>query len=215
MSAPQCVHVLLLSKEASGERFWQCRVISPELGGVVCLLRRSSGSKKTISRIEPDLFDTARVQVRKPSGSEVLYFVEDYEPLVRRSGLGSSYRSLQAAAFWANLLGGNLAAVPADAGDALFGHVSRAFDLLQAGHPPLLILFKGVYLLLKLEGYPVRESWWQDLSAARRSAVARYLQANIEGLPDDLEADLAPLFEQLCHWARVHTDLQIPDKVLT
>jgi hypothetical protein len=210
MSASRQASILLLSKAASGERFWQCFILSPELGGCICLLRRSGISKSSAQRVEPDLFDTATVQVRKPSGSEVLYFAEDYELVARRSGLGQRYATFRAASFWAGLLALNLAAVPEDAEGEFFVHAERALDRLEEGFSAEWVLFKALYLLLKLEGYPVRESWWQGLSAKDQKTASNWLGRELEHQPLEDLAGLGVLFNKLRAWTVMHTELQLP-----
>jgi hypothetical protein len=211
MSASRLARILLLSKEPSGERFWQCAVISPELGGCICMLRRSGAGKSGGQRVEPDLFDTALVHARKPSGSEVLYFAEDYEPVTRRSGLGQRYATLKAAAFWAGVLSRNLTAVPEDAETEFFSHAERAFNRLEEGISPQWVLLKALYLLLKLEGYPVRESWWQELPSASQRLAGKWLRMEFAATESGIDSDLKALLENLCRWTRAHTDLHLPE----
>jgi recombinational DNA repair protein (RecF pathway) len=210
MSASRQARILLLSKVPSGERFWQCSILSPELGGCICLLRRSGNGKSGMQRVEPDLFDTATVQVRKPSGSDVLYFAEDYELVRRRSGLGQRYATFQAGSFWAGLLALNLAAVPEDAEGAFFAHAERTLDHLEQGFPAEWVLLKALYLLLKLEGYPVRESWWQGLSAKDQKMASNWLGRALEHAPPDDPTQLGGIFRKLRNWTVAHTELQLP-----
>ena len=58
----------------------------------------------------------------------------------------------------------------------LFTLTERAFDAFAAGKAPDVVLLKSVYLLLKDEGYPVRESWWPTLRADLRETAKRQLQ---------------------------------------
>ncbi len=210
MSATRQARILLLSKVSSGERFWQCSIVSPELGGCICLLRRSGNNKSAMQRVEPDLFDTATVQVRKPSGSEMLYFAEDYELVTRRSGLGQRYTTFQAGSFWAGLLALNLAAVPEDAEDEFFVHAERTLDRLEQGFPAEWVLLKALYLLLKLEGYPVRESWWQGLSINDQKMTANWLRQKLEHVPPNDLTQLGVIFGKLRDWTVAQTELKLP-----
>jgi hypothetical protein len=209
MTAMRQADILLLSKEASGERFWKYTVISPELGGCICLMSRSVGGKGREVKIVADLFDSATVHVRKPSGSEALYFIEDYELRTRRSGLGKDYKTLQAAAFWAGFLVRNLASIPEDGGTAVFKHAERALDLLEQQYPADWVLFKAVYLMLKLEGYPVRESWWRELPPQDQAAASYWLSQKIVLLPVDKSNGLGPIFSSLQDWMTANTELRL------
>jgi hypothetical protein len=94
----------------------------------------------------------------------------------------------------------------------LFTLTERAYDAFAAGKAPDVVLLKSLYLLLKDEGYPVRESWWPTLRTDLRKAAKRLLSKPSPAHIDKPEQKTCESIEQhLTEWMRNQTDLIIPD----
>jgi hypothetical protein len=89
---------------------------------------------------------------------------------------------------------------------------AQAFDAFAEGKAPEVVLVKSLYLLLKDEGYPVRESWWPMLRPDLRGRAKDLLQ---QPAPLQIDGDTREACERieqhLTHWMRHQTDLIIPD----
>ena len=197
---------LVLKTEPSGESFIKLYVLTVESGIFLCMKRVS---KKANSSIIPDLFDTA-VILLETSQQGTMRFVKEYQLRQRREVIGQNYRSLRSASRLSQLLVANASHMPES--KWLFTLTERAFDAFAAGKAPDVVLLKSVYLLLKDEGYPVRESWWPTLRADFRETAKRLLSKPSPAHIDKAEQKTCESIEQdLTQWMRHQTDLIIPD----
>ncbi len=202
--------VLVLRKEFSGESFLKLHLLGPELGCQLCLKRLAT--RKPSLKAAPDLFDSAEVQL-EGSRPATAQFVGDYQIIRRRDAIGLNYRALQYASHLSQLLvdnGGQMADLP-----ALHQLAERSLDAFAARREPPVVFLKSIYLLLKDEGYPVRELWWPQLPDRLRE-VTRQLLA--QPSPASLQAEDKSICEaavnNLLHWLRRETDLSLADGIL-
>ncbi|MGB1127928.1 MAG: hypothetical protein ACPG3X_06130 [Opitutales bacterium] len=200
---------LVLRKEASGESFLKLHLLSPEKGIQLCLKRVSF--KGSAAKPSPDLFDTAEVQL-DTSKHGTAQFVSDYQLMHRRSEIGRRYRSLRYASEFCNLLilnGTHMADLP-----ALYQLAENSLNAFAERSTAEVVYLKSLYLLLKDEGYPVRESWWPQLPSALRAQTRDLLQ---QPAPDDiskaLQADCEASTRNLLNWLRRESDLMLPEAV--
>lgn len=202
--------VLVLRKEPSGESFLKLHLLGPELGSQLCLKRVASKTRSTKSA--PDLFDTAEVQL-DISKQGTTRFVNEYEIIHRRSEIGLNYRALQHACDLSNLLilnGGHMGDLP-----ALYQLAERSMDAFAERLEPSVVFLKSTFLLLKDEGYPVRESWWPDLPAHLREHTRTLLaEPSPASLPPEVRKSCGAATQDLLHWLRRETDLTLPDGIL-
>ena len=203
---PEHEEALVLKTEPSGESFIKLYVLTVESGIFLCMKRVS---KKANSSTIPDLFDTA-VILLETSQQGTMRFVKEYQLRQRREVIGQNYRSLRSASRLSQLLVANASHMPES--KWLFTLTERAFDAFAAGKAPDVVLLKSVYLLLKDEGYPVRESWWPTLRADFRESAKRLLSKPSPAHIDKAEQKTCESIEQdLTQWMRHQTDLIIPD----
>ncbi len=203
---PEHEEALVLKTEPSGESFIKLYVLTVESGIFLCMKRVS---KKANSSTIPDLFDTA-VILLETSQQGTMRFVKEYQLRQRREVIGQNYRSLRSASRLSQLLVANASHMPES--KWLFTLTERAFDAFAAGKAPDVVLLKSVYLLLKDEGYPVRESWWPTLRADFRETAKRLLSKPSPAHIDKAEQKTCESIEQdLTQWMRHQTDLIIPD----
>lgn len=197
---------VVLKTEPSGESFLKLHLLTAESGIFLCLKRIS---KKAGTSTAPDLFDQAEI-ILETSQQGTMRFVKEYQLIRRRERIGQNYRSLSSASRLSQLLVINAAHMPES--QVLFELTARAFDAFAEGKAPEVVLLKSLYLLLKDEGYPVRESWWPTLRADLRESAKRLLSEPSPAQIDKPERDTCERIEQhLTQWMRHHTDLIVPD----
>ncbi|WP_269525595.1 hypothetical protein [Coraliomargarita parva] len=206
MGAPTTTErALLLRSTLTGESYLKLDILSAEQGACVCLKRVS---RKNTQAVTPDLFDTAEIELEQ-ARQGTTRFVRDYRPLLRRDAIGKVYKRLQHAAHFSQIIILNAPHMP-DA-DTLFALAERSFDAFNSGKTPEIVALKGIYLLLRDEGFPVNESWWPQVPNGLRSTAKDILN---QPAPSDAPADIVDvgkeLMEHLHHWMRRETDLMLP-----
>lgn len=193
---------VVLKTEPSGESFLKLHLLTAESGVFFCMKR---AAKKANTTTTPDLFDHASVLL-ETSQQGTMRFVKEYQLLKRREAIGQSYATLRCASELAQLLVLNASHMPES--EILFNLATRAFDTFAERKIPEIVLLKSLYLLLKDEGYPVRESWWPtlrtDLQATAQSVLKNPTPQQID--PKTKEACIA-IERHLWHWMRAKTDL--------
>lgn len=206
----QTHRVLVLRKEASGESFLKLHLLGPELGCQLCLKRVATKNRST--KAAPDLFDTAEVRL-DTSKQGTAQFVAEYEVIQRRSEIGLNYRALRHASDLSNLLianGGHMADLP-----TLHQLAERSLDAFADRLDPAVVFLKGLFLLLKDEGYPVRESWWPALPSQIRQQTRELLrQPSPASLTPEVRNFCEAATRDLLYWLRRETDLSLPEEIL-
>lgn len=205
MSRPAITERALVLRIAhSGESFHKIDLLSLQSGAFLCLKRVSKKARNAV----PDLFDTADIHL-ETSKQGTLRFVNDYELIHRRSAIGRSYRKLQYASDFCTLiaLNGPHMADPV----SLYQITERTLNAFTKREMPAIVFLKAIYLLLKDEGYAVRESWWPQLPIHLREAAKQLIN---QPTPDSATAERVKACEQisqhLCHWLHRETDLMLP-----
>ena len=208
--APASESALLLRSAPSGENFFKLDLLSPESGLRLCLKRIA---RKATSKPAPDLFDTAHIELEPPrdaGGAGGLRFVRDYLPCKRRSHIGHDYRRLSLASAFSEVLIRNGAHLPDT--EALFELSERTFDAFDSGRAPTIVLLKGLYLLLRDEGFPVRESWKRQLPRQLHDPARQLLNYPVPDAPGpDLLRTCDTLRNNLSTWICRETDVILPD----
>lgn len=199
--------VLVLRKEPSGESFLKLHLLGPELGCRLCLKRVAS--KNRLRKSAPDLFDTAEVQV-ETSRQGTAQFIGEYQITRRRSEIGLNYRALRYASDLSKLLirnGSHMGDLP-----VLYQLAERSMDAFAEQLEPSVVFLKSIYLLLKDEGYPVRESWWPQIPPPLRKDTRELLsQPSPRSLAPEVRASCEASVQNLLHWLHRETELSLPD----
>lgn len=202
--------VLVLRKEPSGESFIKLHLLGPELGCRLCLKRVAS--KNPSQHPTPDLFDTAEVQIQSSKQGSAL-FVGEYQIIRRRNEIGLNYRALRFASDLSKILihnGEHMPDLP-----TLYQLAERSMDAFAEHLEPSVVFLKSLYLLLKEEGYPVRELWWPQVSSQLRSSTRSLLaQPSPKTLPPKIRGDSEAAIHHLLQWLLRETDLSLPDGIL-
>jgi recombinational DNA repair protein (RecF pathway) len=199
------VHALVLGLAPSGESYQKITALSADLGCFFCLKRFS---KKSPLKNAPDLFDTAEIELESARNGNTR-FVRDYRTLHRRSQLGASYHTLTCAAEFAKLIARNAPLM----GDypLLFKLCEQSLDAFAESPHPEIVHLKSLYKLLQAEGYPVRESWWPQLTTSIKAQSRELLNQPTpdEASEDQIKTALA-LTESICNWLQRETDFVLP-----
>lgn len=201
---------LVLSLAPVGESFLKLNLLSPEAGAIHCLKRISK--KKPLPSGIPDLFDTAEIDLehsgRNGTGPA---FLRDYRPLRRRPAIGHNYRTLEAASEFCTLLVKNAPYMGDPA--ALHSLTEESLDAFARHSAPSIVLLKSLYLLLKAEGYPVRESWWPQVPAPWKTTAKHLLNRPVSDA-DKTDRTALPMCQavtqNLYGWMRRETELILP-----
>lgn len=207
MSVSTTEPALILKTAPSGESFLTLYALSAERGLFHCLKRVSSGKRKPGT--QPDLFDTAEIQLQPAKNGNQTLFVQDYRVVCTRGNIGHSYSCLLQAANYATLLIRNATHMPDP--EALFGLAERTCDAFNSGKAPQIVFLKGLYLLLQTEGFPLREDWLQGLPNKSRIQACDLIQKPITETPSaqSLEACEA-ITQDLSRWLLRKTDVILP-----
>jgi recombinational DNA repair protein (RecF pathway) len=209
MSQPAVTErALVLRIAPSGESFQKIDILTPESGTFVCLKRISKKNQQTAA---PDLFDTADIHL-ETSKQGTARFVNDYQLVHRRSSLGQSYRKLQHASDFCALIAQNGPHMADPA--ALYQITERTLNAFAERDVPSIVFLKAIYILLKDEGYPVRESWWPQLPAHLREPTKQLIN---QPTPDSADTEqleaCTQISRNLCHWLRSETELMLPSSL--
>lgn len=198
-------HGLILRLAPSGESFTKIELLCPENGVYLCLKRIA---KKPSGKESPDLFDSADICL-EASKQGSLQFITEYRVHTRRTGIGASYHALKFASDYCALLADNGPHMAEP--DRLYARALQTLDAFADSKAPTVVFLKAIYILLKEEGYPVKELWWPNLPAELKISARSLLR---EAAPEALQADEKPvvdrLIRSLCIWLRNETDLRLP-----
>ncbi len=205
---PVTERALVLRIAPSGESFQKIDLLSLESGAFLCLKRISKNKQQTAA---PDLFDTADIHL-ETSKQGSARFVNDYQLVQRRSEIGRSYRKLQYASDFCALIAHN---GPHMADHAALYHITeRTLNAFAERDLPSVVFLKAVYILLKDEGYPVRESWWPQLPQHLREPAKQLInQPTPDSVTPEFTEACTQITRHLCHWLRRETDLMLPSSL--
>ncbi|HAV14473.1 MAG TPA: hypothetical protein DCX06_13430 [Opitutae bacterium] len=195
---------LILRVAPSGESFLKLDILSPELGGFLCLKRIS---KKNPQQSKPDLFDTADIQL-DTSKQGTAKFVREYSLVHRRETIGASYQSLKHASEFAALLARNAPHMAEP--EELYELAERSFDAFADKKAPEVVHLKAVYLLLKNEGYPIREAWWPQLEKSLKEIAKETINSPApETVDKETREVIEATLQNLYRWLEHETDLAL------
>ena len=194
---------VVLSREESGEGSLRIRVFSSAEGLVLVYKRLAS---KRASGSLPDLFDEVELRLSRPrTGSDSVSFVSEWRPLIRRPELARGQSRLGTASALSLLYQRNGAhlAEPAPAAKLL----ADALDSLVAGYSPVAVYLKALYRFARVEGFPVKEAWWQSLSLVQKQNAAEILNIPLRDLVQENYAT-EEILESLKLWLNAETELR-------
>lgn len=197
-------NVTILKLTASGEKYVQVRLISPSHGIISALKRRrSKGQDFAI-----DLFDQGEAKVElKPD--DATGFLTDFVCARKRSGIGKSYKTLEAASWLSNFLLAN--PIHDENRDSTSELAQKAFDALDAGLPSCAVLLKTLFVYSRDEGYPIVEDWARNLDPDFSAVVKKILNTPLVSL-DVTPAQQQSAFEDLVQYIERHTHIYLGNR---
>lgn len=207
MSAlPSSHRTLLLRLAFTSEAFQKLELLSPSAGALVCLRRIT---KKGPQKENPDLFDTADVGIETAKQGGIA-FLRDYRLVRRRTAIGSSYGALRDASLYGAFLADNVPHL--EDAEALFLLAERTVDAFaERAGASAVVLLKGLYLIVRHEGYAVRESWWAGLPGRLKGPVRDCLNTPVSDVGNaDTERLCLEASALLLDWIGRETDLAVP-----
>jgi hypothetical protein len=152
-----------------------------------------------------DLFDEAELWLESSNQGRT-WFIKEHRFIERHSGIGRSYETLLTAAALATLFTRN--PVPDESRASVADLLRSSLTALAAGGRPDLVWLKALYCVLRDEGYPVKQQWWPELSAAERELAAAMLSQPVAAQTVAPDA-VAGIARQLEEWARRETELRL------
>lgn len=196
---------LVLRIAPSGESFQKIDILTRESGYILCLKRIS---RKTLSQTSPDLFDTTDI-ILESSRQGTTHFIKEYQLLQRRSSIGQSYRKLHHASEFCALIVQNAPHMAEPL--ILYEITERTLNAFAEKESPEITSLKALYILLKDEGYPVRESWWPQLPTRLQEPAKQLINNPLPESASEKQIKLCREIEQsLRNWLSRETDLVLP-----
>lgn len=188
----------VLDRIVHGEKFWRVVLATREKGVCACLVRISGGAKSKQICV-PDLFD--EVEVTLPQGragtAGDLLVAKEFRTILKCGGISRDYEVLIHASRWTFVLAKN--PVSQDAAGTLFSLAEKVLKAFAEKPFPAATYFKGLWMLAKISGYPVKEDWFERLVYDEREAVCGVLMTPLEALKIDARM-LRHIVQRLENW---------------
>lgn len=215
MPGPQLqTAALVLAKSPSGsDSFEQLTVWSGEHGVLHILVRipKSTKPSSSLRRSGPgnegrlDLFDEAEFWLESSNQGRT-WFIKEHRFIEQRVGIGRSYEALKAAAALAALVTRN--PVPDESRLSISDLLRSSLAALATGGRPDIVWLKALFRFLRDEGYPVKQQWWPQLTAADRDTAVQLLNQPLAAQKADVPA-VARITRQLEDWVRGETEIRL------
>lgn len=192
---------LVLTRKPPADRFQPLIVFSAQHGGLLCLRRLAA--KATSASAILDLFDETDLCL-ETSNEGRTWFIKEARVLLRHDAIGRSYDALRLASVFAAIIARNPVHEESRAG--VYRLLRQTFTAFGSTSRPDLVYLKALYCFARDEGYPVKEEWWQGLSATARTAAAEMLN---QPVADQAVAPAAVnhLTHRLEDYLRAHTEI--------
>jgi hypothetical protein len=150
-----------------------------------------------------DLFDEADLWLESSNQGRT-WFVKEARLLTRHGAIGRSYDTLRFASAFAAIIARN--AVPEESRARVYALVRQTFTVFGTAARPDLVYLKALYCFARDEGYPVKQDWWQSLSADDRTAATEMLNR-----PLAVQTAAAPAVSRFTRrledYLRAHTEI--------
>ena len=199
------VEAILLAQAKTGENNLKLFLLSRERGYTYAYKKIG---KKLSNKALPDLFDTAILNLEIGYQGKV-FFIKDYTILKRRDKIPQKYHRFHTACRLTKLISIN--GIWLEDTHHTYRLTEQSLDALNNGGNSDVIYLKSLYLLIRHEGYPVKEAWQQTLSSIHRKNLRYYLSQPLEKLDKIPAQNVSPIIQSLEDWTRYETSLQISD----
>lgn len=161
---------ILLTRKVSGEHGLLLTFLARDHGLLQAFKRTSARSRQPA----PDLFDEASLRLERPKTGGDLWFVNEYQLLQRRVGIGGNYQALLYSSRYALLLAHHL--FDADEAPFWMDQLRQALDAWESGPRPEAAFFKALFLFARHQGIPVKEEWVASLSKSHQTLTRSVLR---------------------------------------
>ena len=197
---PITATLTILRSSLRGENNLYLEAFSQELG-LIAVMKRISAKKTSIL---PDTFDDISATL-KPSESEGLKFLGEFEILKRRLAIANRYDAFEDAASIANIVlrNGKHFEDTQSASNAL----RRSLDAIESGLNSTIVLIKFLYVSVKREGYPIKEDFFAKLSDVEQRLFATIITTPTKDLID-IVPHARTMLEKLELWIKTSTDFE-------
>lgn len=161
---------LVLLKQPPSDSFQTLTVFSAEHGVMTVLQRvpKKASSAGTLL----DLFDEAAL-VLETSNQGRTYFVKEAQLLARHAEIGRSYDALRLASALTTVVARNQ--VHEESREGVWSLLRTALTAFGASTRPDIVYLKSLYRFARDEGYPLKEEWFQALTAQDRGDLSSLL----------------------------------------
>lgn len=198
---PLHTEAFVLLKRPTADRFLQFTIVSADHGVLLCL--RRVAVRKASTSVALDLFDEADLWLESSNQGRT-WFVKEARLLTRHDAIGRSYDALRFASTFGAIIARN--PVPEESRARVYALVRQTFTAFGTAACPDLVYLKALYCFARDEGYPVKEDWWQNLSADDRTAAAEMLNRPLA--VQTAPAPAVSLFtRRLEDYLRAHTEI--------
>lgn len=184
---------IVLYRQLAGEHHLRLHLAAPERGLLRVLARHASKGTPP----PPDLFDAGDFTVEASRGNA--YFLKDFRLQRRRTELAQSYAAFEAACEFAEVFRKNLEHLEEPAEPVAL--LERGLDAFETGQRPEVTLLKSLYLLARMEGFPVKEEWLIGLPGSLRRQAKEVLNSPLTEQTVD-SATVESLLHSLRAWLR-------------
>ena len=192
---------IVLKKVLRGESGVLFYILSPDEGIVTCMKRVAVKKSSAL----PDLFDTVTFRVGELRTGD-LKFIQDFELHESRIGLAKNYGAFVAATELSEFVSAN--GRDLETHKKLYEIFGASLGALMAGANPEVVKIKFFYVLLKDEGYPVKESFAFGLNGDEMECLKQILSTPSLDCKADAEASRL-LLEKFTRWILSETEFRI------
>ncbi|MDX2185437.1 MAG: hypothetical protein SFV32_00755 [Opitutaceae bacterium] len=182
------------------DKYFRVDLFSAEAGAIVAY-QRLSRKGGTL-----DLFDHVRADLDATPQGEA-WFVRDTRLLGKPEGMGRSYEALQHASLFARAVLAN--PVPDESRIPVYELIGQSLHSFGSGNRPDITLFKSLFVLIRDEGYPLRQHWLPTLSAPDQVKVKELLARPIKD-QDAAATDVRRLLGRFVEYLQGHTEFRLP-----
>lgn len=181
---------------------WQAfNLFSAEHGSLHVMQRLSS--KTTKGKVLLDLFDEASLSLDSSNQGRT-WFIKEVQLIARHAAIGKSYKALQAACTFANVIARNPVAPESRATVAQL--LRTALASFEGTSRPEIIILKCLYSFARDEGYPVKQEWIPSLPVLDQENVLRIIHRPLVDQTASA-AEVAGYTRRLEQYLREHTDI--------
>ncbi len=188
-----------IEKSGSNLHFY---IFTKKFGILLCIKRIP---KKKISKLNPDLFDIAILDLDRIKTSEI-WFIRDYRLIKSNSSISNYYKSFVYAAEYSNFLINNLKYI--ESFERFYELTLKAIYFWSNGAQPESVFIKTIYLLARDEGYPVKQDWINSLNRRNKILANDIIFNRINDHNLD-ESNLISLLQSIKNWLKYNTDFLV------